>query len=108
MTMTTIQFRPLNDNEFNLLSKMESAGENGEWLRTSPPRIRVAYRYQEHRPGVEYTIALVLLPDGTLLTGCTKRNPEDPPNRIKGQVEALRRAFASNVEFQPPAAEGTP
>ena len=100
--MKTIQFRPLNDNELNLLAKMLLAGEIGAWREHSPGRPLVAYRYQEHRETVEYTVALVRLGDGALLVGATKRNPADPPNPIRGQIEALRRAFASEVAFALP------
>lgn len=103
--MKTIQFRPLLSNEFNLLSKMEASGELGAWRLTSPPRVRVAYRYQEHRDGVDYTVALVRLEEGSLLVGASKRNPADPRNRIRGEIEALKRAFASSVAFELPASE---
>ena len=102
--MKRIQFRPLHANEMNLLAKM-APDEVGSWTPTDWGEFRVAYRYQEHREGVDYTVALVLLSDGSLLAGCTKRNPEDNRNRIRGQIEALKRAFASNVAFELPAAE---
>lgn len=103
--MKMIQFRHLLSNELNLLSKMKANGELGDWRVTSPPRIRVAYRYQEHRDGVDYTVALVRLDGGSLLVGASKRHPTDPRNRIRGEVEALKRAFASSVAFRMPGAE---
>lgn len=98
--MKTIQFRPLHANEMNLLRKMAAAGETADFPASwSDREFRVAYRYQEHRQGVEYTVALLELPTGDTLVGATKRNPTDPPNQIRGQIEALRRALASEVAF---------
>lgn len=101
--MKNIQFRPLRDYELGLLNKLiEVEGRTSPSLPpVSQEKIHVAYRFQEHRPGVEYTVALVLIQgECSLLVGCTKRNPADPQNRIRGQVEALRRALESNVTFE--------
>lgn len=106
--MKTIQFRSLTANEAHLLQKMLADDETGSWQTPfhdfeDYDQVRVAYRYQAHRQSVEYTVALVRLGDGSLLVGATKRNPSDPQNPIRGQVEALRRAFASDVAFALPA-----
>lgn len=101
--MKLIQFRPLVANEMNLLAKMSQAREVGNWTPTDWPDFRVAYRYQEHRDGVDYTVAMVLLEGGSLLVGASKRHPTDMRNRIRGEIEALKRAFASSVAFELPA-----
>lgn len=111
MTTNTVQFRPLQVNEMNLVAKLDAmgdlpaiAGKAADWND-----ILVAYRYQEHRQGVDYTVAVVALGDGRLLVGCTKRNPTDPRNRIRGRIEALRRALCSgDVAFEIPAAAVRP
>lgn len=97
--MKMIQFRPLVAHEMNLLRKMAQARDIGDWTPTDWHEFRVAYRYQAHRQNVEYTVAMVRLSDGSMLVGATKRNPSDPSNPIRGQVEALRRAFASDIVF---------
>lgn len=106
-TPTTIQFRPLHENEAHLLSKMVESGEAGKWviaasLADSEFEILIAYRYQEHREHEKYTIALVMIKGdegAMMLTGVSKHNKADPPNPILGRVKALRRAFASEVVF---------